>query len=308
MSEFSESQINEEEENFESPHKASYKNMIVGQEIIDLKTNHIPRGLVPLERLFDNNDVYLKSNGKMETKNTVDSNIGIAIDPKQVKISKLLPAETRKRYQEFISQYSDVFAWSYSDLKTYDKNVMQRKIPLKPDTKLMRQKLRHLNPMLFPITEKEIKKLWEAKIILPLRFSNWVANIVHVHKKKGEIRICVDFRNLNRCFLKDNYLLSKMDHILHREVGSKHLSMIDGFSSYNQIVVHKEDQEKTTFTTPWGMFMYGKMPFGLINVGATFQRAMDIAFVGERDKFVVIYLDDITVFSKSDEDHLKHLK
>ena len=118
----------------------------------------------------------------------------------------------------------------------------------------------------------------------------------------------MDFRNLNRRSLKDNYPLPKMDHILQRVVGSKHLSMIDGFSSYNQIVVHKEDQEKTVFTKPWGMFMYGKMTFGLINARATFQRTMDIAFAGERDKFVVIYLDDITVFSKSDEDHLQHLK
>ena len=112
--------------------------MIVGQEIIYLKTNHIPRGLVPLERLFDNNDVYLKYDNKMETENIVDCNIGTTIDPKQVKISKSLPAETRKRYQELISQYSDVFASSYSDIKTYDKNVMQHKIPLKPDTKPVR--------------------------------------------------------------------------------------------------------------------------------------------------------------------------
>ena len=84
--------------------------------------------------------------------------------------------------------------------------------------------------------------------------------------------------------------------------------MIDGFLGYNQIFVHQEDREKTTFTTPWGTFMYNKMPFGLMNAGATFQRAMDIAFAGERDKFVVIYLDDITVFSKSGDDHLKHLK
>ena len=162
--------------------------------------------------------------------------------------------------------------------------------------------------MLLPIIEKEIKKLWEAKIILPLRFSNWVANIVPVHKKNGEIQICVDFRNLNRCSLKDNYPLPKMDHVLQRVVGSKRLSMIDDFSSYNQITVHKEDQEKTMFTTPWGMLMYEKMPFGLINAGATFQRAMDIAFAGERDKFFIIYLDGITVFSKSDEDHFQHLK
>ena len=72
--------------------------------------------------------------------------------------------------------------------------------------------------------------------------------------------------------------------------------------------MHTDDREKTTFTTPWGTFMYDKMPFGLMNVGATFQRAMDIAFVGERDKFVDIFLYDITVFSQYDDEHIKHLK
>jgi hypothetical protein len=66
--------------------------------------------------------------------------------------------------------------------------------------------------------------------------------------------------------------------------------------------------KKQAFTTPWGTFMYDKMPFGLMNVGATFQRAMDIAFIGERDKFEVIYLDNLIIFSKSDDDHLIHLK
>lgn len=86
------------------------------------------------------------------------------------------------------------------------------------------------------------------------------------------------------------------------------MSFIDGFSGFNQIDVHPEDQEKTAFTMPWGTFMYAKMPFGLMNVGATFQCAMDIAFVGEKDKFVLIYLDDITVYSSSHHDHLQHLK
>jgi hypothetical protein len=69
-----------------------------------------------------------------------------------------------------------------------------------------------------------------------------------------------------------------------------------------------KDRYKTTFTTPWGTFMYAKMPSGLMNVGATFQRAMDIAFIGEKDKFVVIYLDEIIVFSQSNKEHYDHLK
>jgi hypothetical protein len=91
-------------------------------------------------------------------------------------------------------------------------------------------------------------------------------------------------------------------------VGSQRISMMDGYSGYNQISIFEEDKKKTAFTTRWGTFMHDKMLFGLMNVGATFQRAMDIAFVGEKDKFMVIYLDDITIFLKSDDEHLHHLK
>ena len=97
-----------------------------------------------------------------------------------------------------------------------------------------------------------------------------MANLVPVRKKNGEIRLCIDFRNLNWVSLKDNYPLPKMDHILQRVVGSQRMSMLDGFSGYNRIAVHPDDQEKTAFTTSWGTFMYAKMSFGLINAGATF--------------------------------------
>ena len=187
-----------------------------------------------------------------------------------MKISKSLADENINKYKNLLQQYANIFAWSYNDLKTYDKGVMEHKIPLKTDAKLVIQKMRHINPIMLAIIEKEIKKLWEAKIMIPLRFSNWVANIVPVRKKNGEISVCVDFQNLNQCSLKDNYPLPKIDHILQWVVGSKSLSMIDGFSGYNQIVVHEDDQEKKTFTTPWGIFMYGKMPFGLMNAGETF--------------------------------------
>ena len=168
--------------------------------------------------------------------------------------------------------------------------------------------MRRINPALFPIIEKEVNKLLDAKIILPLRYSSWVANLVPVRKKNEEIRLCVDFRNLNRSSLKDNYPLPKIEKILQKVVGAQRISMVDGFSGYNQISMHPDDKEKTAFTTPQGTFMYDKMPFGLMNAGATFQRAMDIAFVGEKEKFVVIYLDDITIFSKLDDEHLKHFK
>ena len=127
-----------------------------------------------------------------------------------------------------------------------------------------------------------------------------MANLVPEKKKNREIRLCVDFCNLNRSSLKDNYPLPKIEQILQRVVGAQRISMVDGFSGYNHIAMHLDDREKTTFTTPWGTFMYDKIPFGLMNAGATFQRAMDIAFVGEKENFVVISLNDITVFYQSD--------
>ena len=112
--------------------------------------------------------------------------------------------------------------------------------------------------------------MYEAQIISPIRYSDWVSNLVPTRKKIGEIRLCVDFQNLNKLSLKDNYPIPKMDHILQRVVGSSIISLLDGFSGYNQILVQPEDQPKTAFTTPWGTFMYLKIPFGLMNAGATF--------------------------------------
>jgi hypothetical protein len=98
-----------------------------------------------------------------------------------------------------------------------------------------------------------------------------------------------------------------MEHLLQKVAGSEMMSMLDGFSGYNQISVAEEDQHKTAFITPWGTFAYNRMPFGLINAGSTFQRAMNSSFGDLRDKIIVIYLDDLTVFSKKRGDHLKDL-
>ena len=99
---------------------------------------------------------------------------------------------------------------------------------MKPGVKPFRQKLRQINPILLPVIEKEVQKLLDAKIIVPLRYSDWVANLVPVRKKNREIRLCVDFRNLNKSSLKDNYPLPKMDHVLEKLVGENRMSMIDG--------------------------------------------------------------------------------
>jgi hypothetical protein len=83
--------------------------------------------------------------------------------------------------------------------------------------------------------------LFEAKIIVSLRFSKWVENLVPIRKKSGDIKLCVEFINLNNVSLKENYPLPKMDHILQKVVGSQKMSMLDGFSGYNPIMVHPDD-------------------------------------------------------------------
>ena len=90
--------------------------------------------------------------------------------------------------------------------------------------------------------------------------------------------------------------------------GSELFSLLDGFSGYNQVLVAKEDRLKMTFRTRWGTFAYRRMPFGLINIGATFQRAMDMDFHGLIGHSAVVYLDDITIFSKKREEYAFHLK
>jgi hypothetical protein len=99
-----------------------------------------------------------------------------------------------------------------------------------------------------------------------------------------------------------------MEQILQRVFGFERLSLLDGFSGYNQVLMSPPDQLKTTFSTPWGTYAYRKIPFGLINVDATFQRAMDIPFRGLINQSVVVYLDDVTVFSKNKSDHLADLR
>ena len=86
---------------------------------------------------------------------------------------------------------------------------------------------------MMPLIEKEVKKMYDAKIIVPLRYSKWVSNIVPTKNKIREIRLCIYFRNLNKVSLKDNYPLPKMDHILQKVVGSSRISLLDGFLGYN---------------------------------------------------------------------------
>ena len=150
-----------------------------------------------------------------------DCNIGTDEDPKIIKISKKFPSEAKKEYLALLKKYSKVFAWKYEDLKVYDTSVIQHSIPIKKNEKTFRKKLTRINPLLLPLIEKEIRNIFDANIIVALRHSRWLANVVPVRKKNGEIRICIEFKNLNKVSLEDNYPVPKMDHILHKVVGTE---------------------------------------------------------------------------------------
>jgi len=170
--------------------------------------------------LFDSNDVAIKprilpSDGEME-----DYNLGTKDNPNMVKVSNTLTLEQKLKYAELLKEFANVFAWRYENLKVYDKTIIQHTIALKEYEKPFKHKLRRINPKLLQLIEKEVKRLLAAKIIIPLRFSNWIENLVPVRKKSREIRLCVDFRNLNKVSLKDNYPLPKMDYIFQKVVGS----------------------------------------------------------------------------------------
>lgn len=194
-------------------------------EVINLKDNHLPKGLTPLEDMFDSNDISNKHKMEPLKADIEEYNLGTRDNPKMIKLSKYLPPEHKLKYVELMREFQDVFAWSYEYLKCYDTSIIHHTIPLKENQKPFKKKLRRINPVLLPLIEKEIKRMYEAGIISPIGFSNWASNLVPTRKKTGEIRLCVDLRNVNKVSLKDNYHLPKMDHILQRVVGSSRISL-----------------------------------------------------------------------------------
>jgi ribonuclease HI len=187
IEEFSEMHIDQDSVSEENLDGGNFLNKIAERDIVQLPNNHIPRGLVPLERLFDRNDVSLKGEISEDDTGTIQCNIGTENEPKFVKLSRSLTKVQRSKYIGLLREFADVFAWTYEDLKTYDTSIIEHKIPLKEEARPFRQKLRQINPMLLPIMEREVKKLLQAQIIVPLRYSEWVANLVPVRKKNGEI-------------------------------------------------------------------------------------------------------------------------
>jgi hypothetical protein len=154
VDEFSTLHIDQDPDPEINPHTGAFLNKIVDHHIVQFPNNHIPKGLVPLEILFDKNDVEAKGKISNDDAGAAECNIGTEKKPKFVKLPSSLTIKKRAEYVELLKEFADVFAWIYEDLRTYDTTVIKHKIPLKEEAKPFRQKFRQINLMLLPVMER----------------------------------------------------------------------------------------------------------------------------------------------------------
>ncbi|RVW87897.1 Retrovirus-related Pol polyprotein from transposon 17.6 [Vitis vinifera] len=237
---------------------------------------------------------------------TVD--FGTEDQPRELKIGSPLSTEERDRLIHLLRSYLDVFAWSYEDMPGLDPSIVQHHLPILPHVRPVKQKLRRLHPRWSLQVKEEIQKQLSVGFISVVEYPEWLANVVPVPKKDGKVRVCVDFRDLNKASPKDDFPLPHIDLLVDGTAGHSMLSFMDGFSGYNQILMAPEDMEKTAFITEWGTYCYRVMPFGLKNAGATYQRAATTLFHDMMHRDVEVYVDDMIVKSRGRADHLDALE
>ncbi|KAK8978801.1 hypothetical protein V6N11_029169 [Hibiscus sabdariffa] len=182
------------------------------------------------------------------------------------------------------------------------------RLPTRPDCKPVQQKLRRMRTDMLLKIREEVQKQLDAGFLKVAKYPEWVANIVSVPKKDGKVRMCVDYRDLNKASPKDNFPLPHIDTLVDNTAGHSWFSFMDGLSGYNQIKMHLEDMEKTTFVTLWGNLCYKVMPFGLKNAGATYQRSMVTLFHDMMHKEIEVYVDDMIAKSHTEEENLQNLR
>ncbi|CAN6447216.1 unnamed protein product [Victoria cruziana] len=209
-------------------------------------------------------------------------------DSLPVIISSLLSFEEEGRLLTVLRNHKKAIGWQVSDLRGISPTFCMHRIHLEEGRKPSREFQRRLNPALKEVVKKEIIKWLDAGIIYPISDSEWVSPIQMVPKKAGLTviknehgedvptrvqtgwRVCIDYRKLNSATRKDHFPLPFLDQVLEKLAGHSYFCFLDGYSGYNQVVVHPDDQEKTTFTCPFGTFAFRRMPFGLCNAPGTF--------------------------------------
>ncbi|XP_049394584.1 uncharacterized protein LOC125858841 [Solanum stenotomum] len=245
-------------------------------------------------------------------KTTIDPlkevNIGTDEDPRPTYLSAFLEVDEEITYMNILKEYRDVFTWSYKEMPGLNPKVAVHQLAVKNGSRPIKQAQRRFRPDLVPLIKNEVNKLIEAGFIREVKYPTWISSIVPVKKKNGQIRVCVDFRDLNNACPKDEFPLPIPELMIDATTGYEAMSFMDGSSGYNQIRMAPKDEELTAFRTPKGIYCYKVMSFGLKNAGATYQRAMQNIFDDLLHKNVECYVDDLVVKSRKRSDHLKDLR
>lgn len=164
-----------------------------------------------------------------------------------------------------------------------------------------------LNSHKTEILKSEITKMLNKNIIEECE-SPWAAPVVLVPKPNNTYRVCIDYRKLNLVTVSDKYPMPKIDELLHLAKKPLYISTIDLESGYWQVPMKKQDQDKTSFITPFGLYRFKRMPFGLKNAPSTFQRLVNRFRIGIPNVLILAYLDDLIIISETFESHLKDIK
>lgn len=235
--------------------------------------------------------------------------------PFQISLGKLLFINSRltsgqqEQLVKVLQEQSGALAWDNSDMKGIHPDTFTHHIYTRDDTRPIRKPQRRMNPALKYIFKEELQKLLNVGFIYHISIRKWVSPPIVVPKKVlGKWRIYVDFRELNKATLKDYFPLPFIDQVLDTLLGKQYFSFLDGYSGYNQVHIAPEDQDKTTFTCPWGTYAYRVFPFGLCNAPATFQRAVLGIFFDLIHGCVEVYMDDFTVYGDTFSEALKNLE
>jgi Reverse transcriptase (RNA-dependent DNA polymerase) len=190
----------------------------------------------------------------------------------------------------FLKGYMNFFAWSYREMSGLDPNVYVHYLKIDPTFETIKKAPRRMR---IELKEKIVEE--------------WVASIVPVKKKNGQICICVDFRDLNKACPKNDFPLLVTEIIIDHTSSYEVLSFMDGYTGYNQIKMASEDEKNTGFRTPIGMYCYKVMSFRLKNAGATYQRVMMKIFDDLIHKIIECYVDDFIIKAMSYEEYLQYL-